>query len=181
MAFDAYTGYLQVSFNYNASKNGPSSSLNLPSPNVANTINLKVSYAIGSGAGQVNEAITEILTIAASGSATIDLTVLADVLNTSGVALTKLKAFLFALLSAAQDTINGTACSGIVIGNAATNGNKLNMGAVTDTKILTNGDIDSYATASAAGITVSSTAKSVLVTNSDSGVAAGVLACFQGA
>jgi hypothetical protein len=180
MAFDNFTGYLQASLNYNASKNGPTSGLNFPATPNGNTLNLKTAYTVGSGAGQINEIVAEIVTIAASGSATIDLTVLIDILGFAA-ALTKLKEFLFCLLNATQDSINGTACTQVTIGNAGTNPNPLNFGGATMTKLLTNGDIDSYATASAAGIAVSGTVKNVLVANNDASHGAAVLACFGGA
>lgn len=182
MALDALTASLQTSFAYNAQKNGPSSGLNFPPNGLQNSINIKTAYTVGGNlAGAINEVVAEILSIAASGSATINLQSLTDVLNLGTVVLVRLKEYLFVLLNATQDSINGTACTQVTIGNAGTNPNPLDFGAATNTKLLTNGDQCSYATASAGGITVSGTALNVLVTNNDASHAAALLACFGGA
>jgi hypothetical protein len=182
MAFDAFTGSVQVAVQYNAQKNAPSSSLNL-SPTVnSGTVQRKASYTLGGNtAGAMNEVATNIVSITSGGSFTIDLTNLTDVLGYTGVTLVRLKEFLFWLLSTTDDTVNGTACTSVSIGGAAANPNQLDLGSTTATRILLNGDATVYATKSAAGLTVSTTAKSITITNLDGAHAAGVLYHLGGA
>ena len=182
MAFDALTGYAQVGFNWTAQKNGPTSSISFPATVNQNTINAKSSVVLGDNvANGANELACWIQTITASGTATIDLTSLTDILNFTGVALVRLKSFAFWLLGTADDATNGTACSSISIGNAGSNGNALDMGAVANTRTLLNGDWTAYGTRQAAGKTVDSTHKNVLITNNDGSNAAAVLIALFGA
>src|SRR6185312_8003502 len=109
--------------NYNASFNGPSSGLNFPPISLNNTINAKASHTLGSGVNGINEEAVNILTIAASGSATLNLQSLTDVLGVASVVLTKLKKYLFWLLTAQDDSVNGTPCSSVVIQGGASNPN----------------------------------------------------------
>ena len=182
MAFDGFSGFLNFQFNYAPSKNGPSSGITFPANGLSNTLTKKISYVLGGNvAGGVNEVALNIVTIAASGNTTLDLTSLTDVLGFASVALVRVKAFFFWLLSAADDSVNGTACSGVTVGNAATNANLLNMGGTTPTFTLGNGEVWAWGTGKAAGLTVDATHKNVLITNNDGAVAAAVLYGFAGA
>lgn len=186
MSFGAYSGSLTISSSYNPEAAAISSSLDFPPPQVNNTINAKSAHTLGSGANGINEEAVSILTIAASGSATLNLQSLTDVLGTAAVALTKLKKYLFWLLTAADDTVNGTACSSVTIQGGATNPHTLNLGGTTPTATLygsstTVGDKMGWATNSANGITVSPTACNVKVANNDGTNAAAVLYDVGGA
>lgn len=168
MAFDALTGYMSAGFNASATKNAPSSGLNLPGTTNSPTVNFKVPIVLGGNlANGANECWQLILTAAASGSVTLNLQSLTDLLNASGVALARVKAFLFCLLGTSEDSVNGTACSQVTIGNAGTNPNQLDLGGTTMTRTLLNGDVTMYASRQAAGRTVSGTACNVLLQNND--------------
>jgi hypothetical protein len=181
-ALDNATGYLSCGISWNATKNGPNSGINFPPTSNANSLNQKVSFVTGGNVpGGINEVATNILIITAGGSATINLQALTDVINQSAVVLVRLKGFAFQLLGTAEDSVNGTACSGVTIGNAPTNGNMLELGAVTHTRKLQNGDWNAHASRQAAGLVVSATALNVLITNNDSVNPAAVLYALYGA
>lgn len=186
MSFSAYTGSLTLSTNYNAAVNGPNSSLNFPATSNNNTLNARTSYSIGGNViGGINEEACNILTVPASSSATINLQSLTDVLGFTGIVLVRLKKWLLWLLSPNDDSVAGTSCSGVTIGNAGSNPFPFNFTAATTTFLLNGvpagtGDKEGYATDSAAGFTVSATACNVLVTNNDSSHAASLLYNFGG-
>ena len=121
--------------------------------------------------GGSDQMISKIYTATASGTASIDLTTFTDVLERSAGSFARIKYIEFWLLSTTDDTTNGTACSSVSIGNAASNANVLYMGGATETTKLYNGDIICYASRKAAGLTVDSTHKAILVTNNDGAVA----------
>ena len=85
---------------------------------------------------------------------------------------------MMALLNAVQDSVNGTACTGVTVGAAGSNPNLMFLNSTTPTFGLLNGDVIAYGTTTAAGITVSSSHCNVLITNTDSGHGAAVLASF---
>src|SRR5262245_48340802 len=70
--------------------------------------------------GQINELASKIFNLAASGTTTINLQSLLDVLGTTAV-LVRIKGLMIQLLSATDDPDNGTACSGVTVGNAGSN------------------------------------------------------------
>lgn len=181
MAYSALTGYLTAQFNWSVSGPVVSSGISFPPAASANTIAFKESYGLGSGAGLINVVACNILTITASSSATLNLGGLTDVLGTTGVVLVRLKEYIFVLLSAAQDSVNGSAASAVVVQGGSSNPNTLNLGGTTPTATLTNGDTMAYATTGAAGITVSGSVENVKISNSDGAIAAGVLYGFGGA
>ncbi len=81
--------------------------------------------------GGADEYFNFLTTLTAGSSATLDVTALTDVLGTANVALVRIKAIQIQLLSVAQDSVSGTACSGITygaMGNAVTNSVQLNLG-----------------------------------------------------
>ncbi len=81
--------------------------------------------------GGADEYFSFLLTISGGASATLDLTTMTDILGTATVAIVRVKACQFQLLSVAQDSTSGTACSGITygaMGNAVTNSVQLNLG-----------------------------------------------------
>lgn len=116
-----------------------------------------------------------IQSVPAAGTATIDLQALTDVLERSSHSFARLKYVEFRLLSVEDDATNGTACSGVTIGDAGSNPNKLFFTAAADmTCDLGNSDFIIWGTKRAAGNTVGGSTKNVLITNNDGAVAAKV-------
>jgi hypothetical protein len=161
------------------------------SPN-SNSTTLKKSFATGTSAanaavGGGDELCSSITSIAASGTATIDLTSMTEITGATGISLARLKGILIRLLSVVDDATNGTACNGITFGNAATNGftsqaaNRGFLGTAASVHDLGNGDAYSYGTARAAGVLVDATHKEIKVVNLDGAVAAKVEISIQGA
>ncbi len=173
MAVSALSGFAQVAMNWNLQENLPASGLNLPAVQNSSAFNFKIPYSTGGNvANGANEFIGMFQAIAASGSATIDLTNLTDILQYTAVNLARFKGILFCLLSPTQDTTNGTLASSVTIGNAASNANLMFMNSTTPTFKLNNGDFIEYATGIAAGIVVDSTHKSLKILNNDAVLAA---------
>lgn len=181
MSYSALTGYLQTQFNYQVSGTQVSTGLPFPPASVSNQFQIKQSYGLGSGAGAVNIISAFIQAISASSGATINLQSLTDVLGATVTSMTKLKEYLFCLLNATQDSVNGTAAASVAIGNAGSNQCPLAMSSTTTTYTVNNGGNWAHGDPGASGITVSSTVKNVLVTNNDAGLAAAVLCAFGGA
>lgn len=127
-----------------------------------------------------NELISQIYTIAASGNLSLDLTSLTDILFQSGISLVRVKGILIRLLSAADDATNGSGCTGIVIGNAASNGFPMFLANTTSEITLGNGEFVCWATPSAAGVPVSGTSKIIYLVNSDAANAAKVQVTLLG-
>lgn len=117
---------------------------------------------------------SDVVSISAGGTATFDLRSFTDVVNRTTNMFARVKSFYACLLSTTQDTAVGTNCSGVVIGNAATNANKLWMGAQDETVALVNGGEIYVSCPNAAGWTTDSSHKDILFTNSDGSVAAKV-------
>lgn len=180
MGFSSYTGTLATTCTDSPKNAGASSSLPLAAPSASQSIQFKINYQVGTtGSNKINEVSSGILTIAEGSSATLNLQSLTDMFGTAGIVLVRLKKYFFKLLSAIDDSLAGTACSSVTIGNAGSDPHLLNMGGTTPTQTLlgsatTNGDQISYASADADGLAVSATVKNVLVTNNDSGHAAAV-------
>lgn len=133
----------------------------------------------------------KLYTIAASGSTTIDLTSVTDLAGSTAT-FARLKAWRIHLLKAtetAPDGTAGTACSSILVGNAASNAHLLGLSVVLNgasggsplpAKTINNGGCWSDSDDSAAGLVVDSSHKNVKILNNDSGVSAQVLVCFIG-
>jgi hypothetical protein len=120
-------------------------------------------------AGGADVVASNIYTIpTGAGGLTIDLQALVDVANNSGVILARIKWVRFQLLPATH--AQGSACSGVTIGNAASNGQKLFGKAATDRFELLNGEQITWGTNGALGRTVSGTTKNVLVVDDDATV-----------
>lgn len=95
----------------------------LPSP-VSGGFALPVGGALslGTGASAVNEAVSIIKTIGTATSHTYSLAAsLTNIMGVASVTLARVKYLMIQLLSVAQDATNGTACSSITIGAAASN------------------------------------------------------------
>lgn len=179
------SGTISDSLNWNASNNVTAQNPVLQGDAVS------TSYAFGTdnantAVGGADEIVSFLQTIAAGGSATIDLKSITNILQQSGVALARLKGYKIRLLAAsgkgAVDSVNGTACSSVTVGNAASNGNPLEMDSAADTYTIKNGGSHQHFDPSAAGfVLVSPTTKNVLITNNDGLVAAAVQVTLIGA
>jgi hypothetical protein len=143
---------------------GPGSSNNL---NKTSTFKTGTTNTTSLGADEAHQML---YSIPASGTVQIDLTALVNLAGVT-VSFARVKAYRFHLLKATETTadgVQGTACSMVTIGNAATNGNQLDMGAQTHTMSVQNGSCKSHAGESASGIcTVDATHKEILLTNND--------------
>jgi hypothetical protein len=121
--------------------------------------------------------VAAIYDVAASGTTTIDLQALVDLAERAAQSLVRVKFAAFMLLPVAK---GGTACSGVTLGNAATNANTLWMGATAHTTPLENGDWILWGKGTAAGKVVDATHKLILATCTDAVVAAKLLAVIVG-
>jgi hypothetical protein len=130
--------------------------------------------------GQINELASAIFDVTASGTATINLQSLLDVLGQT-VTLVRVKGLLFQLLSMADDASYGTACSGVTIGNAGTHPFLGFLGGTDPTITLGNGEALGWLSPSANGLSVSNTTENILITNTDSTNAAAVQVTLLGA
>ena len=119
-----------------------------------------------------DECYSKIITIAASGNTDIDLTSLQDILLQSGLNFARIKAYVIRLLSIADDSSNGTACTGITIDGAGTN--LIALPGLGTAQTLGNGDFLAWATPNASGTTVDGTHKIIHIVNNDSGHGAAV-------
>ena len=130
--------------------------------------------AADNAAGGGDEAFLFILTAAGSGNASVDLTSITDVMGTASVTLARVKQFRIQLLSAADDAVNGTACTSVTVGDSGTNDfiSQSLSGWVTAAAAkvdLPNGSYVEFGTPSAGGVVVDSTHKIIYVLNNDSG------------
>src|SRR4051794_11020707 len=127
MALDSLTFNFAPTVNWSAKKNltgtdygAVQNSSNITKPTI--TIDKTIANA---SAGGGDTMVSFIQSVAASGTATIDLSSVTDVINQAAQAFVRLKYIEFRLLSATDDTTNGTAATSVTIGNAATNANTM--------------------------------------------------------
>ena len=141
----------------------------------ANTSNLSklISFVTGANAASAaNNLYSSLLSIPGGGTTTIDLTSFTNIFGQAAQSAARIKGVFAHLLSTADDSTNGTACSGVTIGNAGANPSPLFLGAGTHTIVLANGAFVLWGTPVAAGVAVAGGTKNVLVTNNDGSVAA---------
>jgi hypothetical protein len=132
-------------------------------------------------AGQVNEIGSKIFSISATGTTTISLQALTDVLGQT-VNLVRIKGLLLQLLSTTDDATNGTACSGVTINATPPSHPFLGfLGGTNPTITLGNGEALAWLTPSANGTAVSGTAYQIEVTNNDATNAAAFQVTILGA
>lgn len=151
---------------------------------------ISTSYTFGTNldnsvSGGADEVVSFLQVIAPGGTATINLKSILNILQQAGIALARLKGYKIRLLAAsgngAVDTTNGTACTSITVGNAATNPNPLEMEVVTDRYRIKSGGCHQHFDPSAGGfVEVTNTARNILITNNDVSVAAAVQMTFVG-
>lgn len=127
----------------------------------------QVSFALGTGADQINEILSVILTIAASTTTDFDLSAAqTNVVNDALVTLARAKFVSFKLLGVADldpvGTVLGTACSSVVVGAAAANPFLMFLTGATHTFTLGNGDFVMGTRRSATGMVLTSGASDTL-------------------
>jgi len=141
-------------------------SVTKPQVSIKNTV-------ANAAAGGGDQAMAQVLAIAPSGSATIDLTTFSNVANQAASVFARVKYLMIRLLSTGDDS-QGTACVGIQVSPGATNGWTGVFLNATSTLVLGNGDVFKWETQKAAGVTVDATHKTITITNVDASLAAKV-------
>jgi hypothetical protein len=157
------------------------SGLNLTPPQGGSTVVGKDAYTNGSGAGQAAIVTQNIQTISASSSVTLDLTAQTDVLGIS-VTFAKIKTLLFRLLNVSQDSVNGTDCSSVTVGAAASNPYLFGLGGTAPTNTINGGGQWEQDDPTAGGLGLAiTTNKNVKFLNNDSVNGAALFIGFIGA
>lgn len=174
MALSSLTFKSTVNISINAQNNLTPTNLGP----VQNSSNLSKVNSLGTAAadaavGGADEVFSYIISIAGSGTATLDLTNQTDVLNVASVSLARVKDVQFQLLSTTDDTVNGTTCTSVTMGNNGSNdwvSQSHNGWFLTNTSNfdLPNGSLMRFSTPSATGNVVDSTHKIIKFTNNDS-------------
>jgi hypothetical protein len=135
-------------------------------------------------AGGSDQSCSFIQIIAASGNATLDLTNMTNILGTAASGFARLKMYMAELLSAAQDSVNGTTCTSVTLGNAGSNINTLEFGTAntTFTYNINNGGCHGpiWDTTAAGFVLVDGTHKNVKIVNNDATNAAAIQISFVG-
>lgn len=149
--------------------------------NGAVTVAKSKSWTLGTAADQVSQPITTTVAIAAGATSNLDLSgLLSNVVGDALATLSAIKHILIELISVAQDGTNGTACSGITIGNHATAAWVGPFGA-TGTYVIKNGGYWAHEEPTAAGVAVvATTADLIKIVNNDGAVAAFVRVTILG-
>ncbi len=113
-----------------------------------------------------------VISLAGAGTLTLDLTSFTDIVGRLAQSMARVKSFYAILLNSSQDSSIGTACSGVTIGNAATNAIQLWHSADAHTTPSTNGGETYHSNPTATGWVVDGTNKNILFTNLDATVTA---------
>lgn len=135
---------------------------------------------LNNAAGGGDEVLSQVYTIAASGTQSIDLQNFTNFTGEASSSFARVKYVKIRLLSVADDATNGTACTGVEVAPHATNGWTSLIKAAGDTIIIGNGDDFTFKTTRAAGLTVGASNKVIQITNLDSVVAAKVQVTIVG-
>jgi hypothetical protein len=150
------------------------------------TITKKFSYTLGGNVALgVNEIYSSITSISSSSNTTLDLTALTDLINVASINMARVKAIVIQLLSATDDSINGTAASYITVGNNNTNDLVSQSGSgwlndVTSSIDIPNSGFLAFAVGNAAGVAVDATHKLIKIANADGALAAAVQVTLLG-
>ncbi len=128
-------------------------------------------------AGGADLVYSEVITLTASGTSTLNLQSFTDALGRTAQSFTRVKSIEIKLLTTTDTfgTITGTAASSISIGNAGSDPVALFLDDATTTFSLKNGENIKVESLGAAGWTVDGTHKNILFTNIDGVVGAKVL------
>lgn len=172
---------VRVNLNWSATKNRTGNGNDLSGWTDRQTIVRAISWSLGSGAGAIDFIHSQLYSITASGTTTIDLSSIVNVVQDTVTTVARIKGLYFNLVSATQDTTYGTACSQVTIGAAGANPHTMFLGGTTPTIVLKAGCQVGWADPGATGFAVSGGAKNILVTNNDASVAAALLVAIFGA
>lgn len=131
-------------------------------------------WSYGTGVDSGNQILTTAVSIAASGTNSFDLSgALTNIAGDSSATLSAVKAIMVELLTSAQDSTNGTACSSITIGADATNPWLAPFDAGTGTYTIKSGGRWFHEDPTAAGLAVTAGTGDILqIVNNDGAVAA---------
>jgi hypothetical protein len=188
MALTTLTSTLLVQLGWKAQKSLTGDNY---SPN-ENGSTLKSSSSVGTSFGNTtaqggDELCSSIVSVAAGGTATIDLTAMTEITGATPISLARVKGILFRLLNASLDATNGTAATSVTLGNNAANdfvsqaANPGYLGSATSTLVIPNGGAAGFTFPSGNGVVVDATHKIIKVANNDGAIAAKLEASFQGA
>src|SRR6476620_2860083 len=185
MSLDALTAQVQIVTAWQAQKNVTGFQATAKNDGAQKKITTVIGGAIASGA---NEVYSALLTLAGAASTTLDLTALTDVLGFT-LNFARVKGWFIWLLAATDTapdgTTSGTACSGITVGNAASNQWAGTGYPVSDQstgkQTLGNGEFRGGGTPVAAGWLVDGTHKSLKILNNDAVVSAKIVLVLIGA
>lgn len=128
-----------------------------------------LSFTLGSGAAAIDQVVSQVRTLSASASETLDLNGgLTNVTNDASVVMVRVKAVFIQLLSTTDDSTNGTAASSITIGNAASNQFTGPLGGATETLTVPNGGFVMFGRGDASGwASTAGSADNLKVVNND--------------
>lgn len=135
------------------------------------------------GVGGGDELYSAISSISASGTVSIDLTAITDILSQAGISLARVKFIMLRLLSVADDATNGTAASSVTLDNTVANAlsaqahsgwfDNGSEGAVGGSKFtVPNGAGLIFMLPNAAGVVVDGTHKVIKAVNNDGSLTA---------
>jgi hypothetical protein len=142
---------------------------------------IQTTYTVGTNnannaSGGGDEFISYLININASSNTTVNCTALTNVMQQTSVSFVRIKGYTIRLLSATNDSVNGTAAVSITVGGAGSNQQNLELGGNTNTYTLNNGGMHMHFDPSSNGFAaVNTTLKNILITNLDSGL----VACVQ--
>jgi len=183
MGIPSLTSRMSLSFNVNAAFTPTPSNLGQTVNESSPLMTMSISTAAANAAvGGGDEFASNIITVTASSSATLDLTSVQNILQTAGVTLARAKEIAFALLSSsnttpAYDSVNGTLAASVTLGNNGSNdfisqSGSGWLGSASSTFVIPNGAVMGFMTPSAAGVVVDSTHKIEKITNNDGALTA---------
>lgn len=188
------TGNLVATSTWSASQTQSGGSTAQPAiQSNGNTIARASFTSTGSGANSINQVAVKVYSIGASSSTTIDLSAaIRNVVNASDATFARIKSITITLLTSTTtsgnyDATQGTACTSITIGNAASNAwisvsNRGGFGGTTFTFDIPNGGSMSWSVDNANGFAITSGSNCNLkILNNDASVAAAVQLTLLGA
>jgi len=175
MALSSISGNLTLGFGCTPVKNMPASGLQLPGASNNPVIQKKQQFKTGTGAGQATEAFLFFVTISGGGSASFSLLSLTDLLQFTGIQLSRLNGIMLWLLSPTDDNINGTLATSVTVGNASPNPHALFLDSPSYTFTLQNGQAIASFRPDAAAWPVTAGAQNVKIVNNDGARSASVL------
>lgn len=179
MALDSLTLNGSAPVNWTASKNVTGAEANQNNSTATEARASIGTAAANNAANGANELYFALLSVAANSSTSIDLNSFTDILGATGIQAVRTKFIQVELLSAAQDSTNGTNATSITIDGTVSNAllSQSNSGWLannTSSFVIPNGCWMQFGCPNAAGVAVDNTHKVIKITNNDGAVAAAV-------